>query len=184
MSVTIDTTVAGSSANSYITLAEMEIFVSEQIPGDAVTAWAALTDAQKNAYIVEACRQIDRAFRWAGGRVTDYTGEDAQALCFPRVSLRTRSGKINVNNYRSGDDYEIDPRIIEAQKIQTLHLVDIIAVSGGSALSGSTRAKLQAEGVKAITIGNTSETYTGKTSNLHPAIKDLLRALIRRTRSI
>lgn len=177
----INSTVADPDANSYVTLAEMEAFVLTRISSAAVTAWNALSDAEKETYLIKACEQINSAHRWLGVRVTDKTGDDTQALEFPRFSLQTKGGKHNLEAYRASGSYAIDERVRRAQMIQALYMVQVIVVDGDAdPVGGSTRAHLQAEGVKSIRIGNTAEAYTGKTKTLCSDAEALLRPLIRR----
>jgi len=181
MSVSLDSTIAGADANSYVTLAEMTAFIENRIVCAAVTAWNTLTDDNKERYLIKACEQIDSAHRWLGSRVTDKTGDDSQALEFPRFSLDTRGGKANIQAYRAGGPYAIDERVKQAQMIQALYLCQKIEVDGDAdPVGGSTRAKLQAEGVKSISVGNMAETYTGKTNALCDEAERLLRPLVRR----
>lgn len=181
MAVTLDTAVAGADANSYVTLAEMTTFIENRIVSDAVTAWNALTDDNKERYLIKACEQINSAYRWKGARVTDRSGDASQALEFPRVSLETRGGKANIEAYRDNGSYAIDERVKQAQMIQSLYLCQIIEVEGADPVGGTTRAKLQQEGVKSIKVGNMAEVYSGKTTVLCDEVRRLLRPLIRRS---
>jgi len=76
MALSLDTTVAGSAANSYASLAEAAAYF-EAVPSFAAT-WAELTEEQQAAWLIEAARAVDRH---------DFLGqryEQDQALAFPR----------------------------------------------------------------------------------------------------
>lgn len=75
MAAVIDATVAGSSANSYVTLAAANTYF-ETVPDSA--SWSAKTDDQKNRALISATRWID-ALSFYGDRCTT-----AQALRWPR----------------------------------------------------------------------------------------------------
>jgi len=183
MSLTV--TACGTDSNSYVTIAEMDAFVAEQITSDAVTAWTALVDANKEKYLIQVCRQIDRAHRYVGRKITSLTGDDAQALEFPRFSFDYTGGKANLEAYRSDGTYAVDERVKRAQMLQALHLVQIVEVEGGDPMiGGGTRAKLQAEGVTQIRTGNTSESYNGKVNSLCAAAEQELAALVRKASRI
>lgn len=156
MPVTLDSTVAGSAANSYVSVSEMTAFVNNRIQGATEIAWVALAVDDQKRYLIAARQQLDKAHRWLGGRVTDLTSTvPAQALEFPRVSLITRSGIDNLSG-----TYSIDLRVKRAQMFQTMHLVDLGVVQNvPNPQGGSVRAKLQADGVSSIGIGNTNESY-------------------------
>jgi hypothetical protein len=71
----IDATLAGASANSYVTLAAANAYF-ETVP-DSIT-WANKTDDQKNRALISATRWID-SLSFYGNRCTD-----TQALKWPR----------------------------------------------------------------------------------------------------
>ena len=48
MAITIDATVGGASANSYLTLADAQDLIDGMVENDDVTAWASATTDQKN----------------------------------------------------------------------------------------------------------------------------------------
>jgi hypothetical protein len=75
MPVTIDATVGGANANSYVTLAEADAYLEGRLN---VTAWTSATTDTKNRALVEAQRTLS-PLPWAGSRTTD-----AQALAWPR----------------------------------------------------------------------------------------------------
>lgn len=83
MAATIDETVGGENANSYVTLAEADAFFEEQALS---TAWDAAADDDKNRALISATRRLDQEdFR--GVPVNSLTGKassDTQALQWPR----------------------------------------------------------------------------------------------------
>jgi len=179
MPVTLDSTIAGAAANSYVDVTEMAAFVNDRIQGAAELAWVALAADDQKRYLIAAARQLDSAHRWLGGRVTDLASTTpAQALEFPRFSLVTRSGIENLSG-----TYVLDARVKRAQMFQALHLNWITIGGAPPPPGGSVRAQLQAEGVRAISIGNTSENYEGVATPLCLAAENELRPLIRKSNS-
>lgn len=75
MPVTIDATVGGANANSYVTLAQAETYLEARLN---ISAWTAATTDTKNRALVEAQRTLS-PLPWAGSRSTD-----TQALAWPR----------------------------------------------------------------------------------------------------
>ena len=75
MAATINATVKGENANSYVTLTEANSYF-ETVPDS--TTWDNKTDDQKNRSLIEATRWID-SFVYYGDRC-----DDGQALKFPR----------------------------------------------------------------------------------------------------
>lgn len=116
MAATIDATLKGASANSYVTLAEANTYF-ETVPDS--TNWDSKTDDQKNRAIISATRWID-ALSFYGDRCTEI-----QALKWPR------------------EDYEVDgialacTLIPEALKIATYELARALA-NDTDAITGST----------------------------------------------
>lgn len=80
MAVTIDETVGGASANSYVTLAEADTFMESRL--NASTWETDATTDNQNRALVEATRQITLLI-WDGRRV-----DDTQALSWPRQLAR------------------------------------------------------------------------------------------------
>ena len=75
MAATINATVKGANANSYVTLAEANTYF-ETVPDS--TQWDNKTDDRKNRALIAATRWID-SFVYYGDRC-----DDGQALKFPR----------------------------------------------------------------------------------------------------
>lgn len=75
MAITIDATVGGASANSFVTLSEWTTYMEGRLNSDAFDD--ATTDSQNRA-LAEATRELSAA-NWRGYRV-----DDTQALAWPR----------------------------------------------------------------------------------------------------
>lgn len=84
MSVTIDATAGGASANSYATLAEAETYFEERLH---TTVWDAATGDAKKAALVWARKLIDDRIQWAGT-----IADTAQALRWPRSGVVNPDG--------------------------------------------------------------------------------------------
>lgn len=86
MAATIDATLKGASANSYVTLAEADAYF-ETTPDDST--WTNKTDDQKNRSLISATRFIDD-FEFYGERCTT-----TQALKWPRKDYKVDGVKID-----------------------------------------------------------------------------------------
>jgi hypothetical protein len=77
-------TAGASTANTYCTLAEAEVFVLEFVN---ITGWTGATDAAKNAALVQATHDIDclPLLGTPEGTVDDEEASDYQPLHFPTV---------------------------------------------------------------------------------------------------
>lgn len=74
----LDATVAGSSANSYLTVAAADVFAAEDL-GRNAKAWAEADTETKEAALIRATDEID------GVIVRTVPYESSQALLFPRL---------------------------------------------------------------------------------------------------
>ena len=79
MAATIDATLSGTSANSYVTLAEANTYFVT-VPDSST--WTNKTDDQKNRALIAAAREIDNLVFYG-----DRCDED-QALKFPRTNYQ------------------------------------------------------------------------------------------------
>lgn len=77
--MTLDATVAGTTANAYLTLEEADAYAAEDLGSD-VTTWEASDDADREAAIIQATVDIDEYNR----RVTETPYSSTQALRYPR----------------------------------------------------------------------------------------------------
>jgi hypothetical protein len=156
MAITIDATVGGASANSYLTLADAQDLIDGMVENDDVTAWASATTDQKNRALYSATQRLDRE-RFLGARATD-----TQALQWPRTGVRKPDTYINT--YATGfpfritadyyTDTEIPDQVKQAQVVLAVYLNNN---KDGLGLSGL-------EDYKSVTIGSLSVTSAGASS--------------------
>ena len=124
MAITIDATVGGANANSYLTLAAAQAIIDGWVEDDDVTAWASATTDQKNRALFTATQRLDRE-RFLGARATD-----TQALQWPRTGVRKPDTYVNTYAvgfpFRITTDYytdtEIPDRIQYAQVVLAVYL--------------------------------------------------------------
>ena len=75
------------NANSYVSLE----YADEYMRNTGRTAWAAKSDDERRAYLINATKYIDRTYSQVGWKgVKKY--HRRQALCFPRVELFDKDG--------------------------------------------------------------------------------------------
>jgi hypothetical protein len=156
MAITIDATVGGANANSYLTLAAAELVIEGFVQDDDVTAWATATTDQKNRALYTATQRLDRE-RFLGARVTD-----TQALQWPRTGVRKPDTYINTYAvgfpFRITTDYYTDTEIPDqVKKAQCVLAVYLNNNKDGLALSGL-------EDYKSVSIGSLSVTTAGASS--------------------
>ena len=135
MAITIDATVGGASANSYITLSDANAIVEGLILDDDVTAWDGSSTDNKNRALYTAAIRVDRE-RFLGARVTD-----TQALQWPRTGVRKPDTYINTYAtgfpFRITTDYFTDTEIPEqVKKAQVILAVYLNNNRDGLGLSG------------------------------------------------
>lgn len=82
MAVTIDATVGGASANSYLTLSDANDLVEAMVLSTDAAKWDSGTDDNRNRALTTATQRIDRE-RFLGARATN-----TQALQWPRDGVR------------------------------------------------------------------------------------------------
>ena len=124
MAITIDATVGGAAANSYITLSDANAIVEGLIADDDVSAWDGSSTDNKNRALYTAAVRIDRE-RFLGARVTN-----TQALQWPRQGVRKPDTYINTYSigfpFRISTDYfaetEIPEQVKKAQVILAVYL--------------------------------------------------------------
>ena len=135
MAIVIDASIGGSSANSYLTLADAQLIVDGMVQDADVTAWAAATTDAKNRALYTATQRLDRE-RFIGARSTD-----TQALQWPRTGVRKPDTYINTYAigfpFRITTDYytdtEIPDQIKKAQVMLAVYLnnnVDGLGLTG------------------------------------------------------
>ena len=156
MAITIDATVGGASANSYLTLAAAQDLIDGMVENDDVTAWASATTDQKNRALYSATQRLDRE-RFLGARATD-----TQALQWPRTGVRKPDTYINTYAvgfpFRITTDYFTDTEIpIQIKQAQVVLAVYLNNNKDGMGLSGL-------EDYKSVSIGSLSVTTAGASS--------------------
>ena len=160
MAVTIDATVGGANANSYLTLAAAQTIVDGFVEDADVTAWASATTDQKNRALVTATQRLDRE-RYLGARATD-----TQALQWPRTGVRKPDTYINTYTvgfpFRITTDYYTDTEIpTQIQYAQVVLAVYLNNNKDGMALSGLEDYKSVSIGSLSVTTAGASSTATG-----------------------
>jgi len=146
MAISIDATVGGASANSYLTLAAADSLIEGLVQNDDVVAWASATEDQKNRALYSATQRIDRE-RFLGARATD-----TQSLQWPRTGVRKPDTYINTYAvgfpFRITTDYFTDTEIPDQiKKAQAELAVYLNNNKDGLGLSGL-------EDYKNVKIGN------------------------------
>ena len=114
MAISIDATVGGASANSYITLADANAIIEGLVADDDVAAWDGSNTDNKNRALFTAAIRVDRE-RFLGARVTN-----TQALQWPRQGVRKPDTYINTYSigfpFRISTDYFAETEIPEQVK--------------------------------------------------------------------
>ena len=124
MAISIDATVGGASANSYITLSDANAIIEGLVADDDVAAWDGSNTDNKNRALFTAAIRVDRE-RFLGARVTN-----TQALQWPRQGVRKPDTYINTYSigfpFRISTDYfaetEIPEQVKKAQVILAVYL--------------------------------------------------------------
>ena len=132
MAITIDATVGGASANSYITLSDANSIIEGLIADDDVTAWDSSNADNQNRALFTAAVRVDRE-RFLGARVTN-----TQALQWPRTGVRKPDTYINTYAtgfpFRISTDYftdtEIPDQVKKAQVILAVYLNNFLFLNG------------------------------------------------------
>ncbi len=160
MAISIDATVGGANANSYLTLAAAELIIEGLVQDADVTAWASATTDQKNRALYTATQRIDRE-RFLGARATD-----TQALQWPRDGVRKPDTYINTYAvgfpFRITADYytttEIPDQIKKAQAWLAVYLNNN---KDGMGLSGLEDYKSVSIGSLSVQVAGANATATG-----------------------
>ena len=77
-------TLGASDANSYVTLAEAEIYFADRMHA---SAWAALTDEVKSALLISSSRMLDWHIKWKGSKTAQ-----TQSMSWPRTGAIRSDG--------------------------------------------------------------------------------------------
>lgn len=155
MAVTIVATAKGVNSNSYVTLAEADLYHESILYSDA---WDDATDDEKNRALVTATRLLDTWFEWFG-EVTALN----QALQWPRRAVLKpgiSDGQVPalvVNDWHEPYavllDQDVVPTII---KNATSELARHLLISDRTADSD-----VQTQGIKSIKAGPIELSFTG-----------------------
>jgi hypothetical protein len=160
MPISLDATVGGANANSYLTLVAAEAIVDGLVQDDDVTAWASATTDQKNRALYTATQRLDRE-RFLGARATD-----TQALQWPRTGVRKPDTYINTYAvgfpFRITTDYYTETEIpTQIQYAQVVLAVYLNNNRDGMGLSGLEDFKSVSIGSISVTTAGASGTATG-----------------------
>ena len=135
MAVTIDATVGGANANSYITLTDANALVEAMISSADVQKWATGNTDSRHRALAAATQRLDRE-RFLGARTND-----TQALQWPREGVRKPDTYVRSFTtgfpFRLTEDYytntEIPDQVKRAQVELAVYLhnnVEGISLSG------------------------------------------------------
>ena len=135
MAIAINATIGGSSANSYLTLADAQLIIDGFVQDADIQHWNAGNTDSRNRALFTATQRLDRE-RFLGARSTD-----TQALQWPRTGVRKPDTYINTYAtgfpFRISTDYftdvEIPQQIKYAQAVLAAYLhnnTDGIGLSG------------------------------------------------------
>ena len=124
MAISLDATVGGANANTYITLSDANSFIEGLVLNDDTTAWDNSSTDNKNRALFTAAQRIDRE-KFLGARVAD-----TQALEWPRSGVRkpdtyTNLYGLSFPNRLVADYYtdtEIPDRVKHAQIVLAVYL--------------------------------------------------------------
>jgi hypothetical protein len=131
--------------NAYLSLADADTYFASRV--DHAT-WDAATAADKASALIEATSHID-AESWRGARAVS-----TQALAFPRA-IPSRAAFATPGVTARGS-YSVQSSTPQAVKDATCE--EAVAILGGV----SPRQQMQHDGVSSVTIGSTSESYSGR----------------------
>ena len=150
MAITLDATVGGANANTYITLDDANAIIEGFVLSDDNAAWDNSTTDNKNRALFTAAQRIDRE-KFLGSRVSD-----TQALEWPRSGVRKPDTYTNLYGLsfpnRLVADYYTDTEIPErVKKAQVVLAVYLNNNRNGLELSGL-------EDFAAVSVGNINVT--------------------------
>lgn len=171
--MTLDATWGGRDAESYITLADADVWIRKNVL--TFDAWELANEAQRESALLEATRNID-ALNWHGGRIF-YT----QMREFPRIPPGTEYG-VGPGSQSSPDEYFINSLTIDEYRRKQyervrqaccLQALAVLRMEGEDA-----DREDQFRGNTSVSRGarySTSKGFGGTHQILHPKAYDLLR---------
>jgi len=162
--VSINATIGGSEANSYVTLTEAEDYFEGRL---FANDWHSATSSEKQQALLQACKDIE-TLKFIGTKYNDYrVGHvNYQKLEFPRrfpsifiqcdSVLETYIGADYEPSYPYSTDANGQPYIPhEVKNAQCEQALFILAIGSDA----ERRSRLQAQGVRSFKIGDFSEQY-------------------------
>lgn len=158
------------NTDTYISIADCSTYLAANYlsTDTKLTAWTALTDANKEVCLRKAARIVDRQ-PFVGFKETT-----TQLMEFPRY-IYTDSGMYNVSELDVrfiNDDWFLQTSVPNAVKYAQCEIALELAQGSSDA---SERSELQAQGVKSFSLGKLSETYSGK---VNPVISSEARSML------
>lgn len=188
MAITLVSTVAGETSNSYADVAYADTYWASHYSSVKASQWAVLTTPKKTLALINACRIIERIkfteeFRWTmdtyfepthNGMVRLFTAGNTvvrsnldQNLQFPR----------NVD-YTSAGVLYIPDEVKDAQCEQAVHLLTVDDAAIASQLQGVVSDSVRAGSVSA------SQTFSGVGSVVAPMAYEILIPFILKSNKI
>lgn len=143
--------------DTYCTLAEATTYVgANYLTTDTkYTSWTALSDANKEAYLRRATKKIDRQI------IKGVKAVQTQTLQFPRAFYidegYSRNIGLTIDNVH-GEGWYVESAVQQCVKDAQVEEALELLISGNIA---NKRASLQAQGVKSMSLGSLSESYSG-----------------------
>ena len=136
------------NVDSYLSLIDADVYLSAHYAStDAkMIIWAALTDANCEAYLRQAALAIDRL------PLVGYKAVSTQTMAFPRT--------IYTDSIIQDSNWYIQPSVPDTIKHAQCEIA--LQLAQGS----SSRVDLQRQGVKSFSLGNLSETYSGTQNSI------------------
>lgn len=169
LTVTLDATVGGATANTYVTMEEAVTYIANK-PAAWVAAWNALSGNDQARCLIEATLQLDRN-RIQGFRVF----ATLQALNFPRI------WPFNADDPGIPTVNTIPLTVKQAQIEQALWIAQNMSRNYGF----SQRQQLQQAGVASFAVGDFRETFSASSlvflPQLCPIAKQLMEKWIDRS---
>ncbi len=156
------TTPGASDANSYVEVA----FADELLDNQGYTAWAALSNADKETWLRKATASLDRRYgqQWSGTRATS-----TQALDWPRRGAM-------VYGFAVGSD-EIPTKLMEATAITAEQMRGGFSFDTTSSPESTLRSRTDTVGPltkRRVFAGNGATVTTSRSSIIDEAVSALL----------
>lgn len=163
MPTAIDATVGGTSANSYITVAEGDTFAGDVLP---TPAWSAATSDNKIRALLAATARLDE-LEWVGTRATT-----TQSLAWPRADAKCGE-----------KDYDDDVIPAEVKRgtfeLANLLLTDVTVdpFSTVAQVTGELVPGISNQALKSVNLGNGALSLDFKDASSAPSVRNALNVL-------